>query len=137
MTIEDKRAQICAMSFIPVAAAVIRNQPGMKTIRVSGDWTKVPISSGEFKEKTVPGELTSQELKAVVTDTGSAASADLHDLCCREGLVRIRFTNGADRVVGTDQFPVLLILEETGSPASYTLSFKRDSPEPSKILKSF
>lgn len=137
MHADDKRVQICAMSFIPVARAVVRNLPGVKTIQVSGDWTLIPISSGEFKEKTTSGDFTEQELKAVVTDTGSVFSASLYDLFRQEGLVRLRFTNGADRVVGTDQFPVLLTLEESGSPASFKLSFKRDSPEPSKILKSF
>lgn len=137
MHANDKRVQICAMSFIPVARAVVRNLPGVKTIQVSGDWTLIPISSGEFKEKTTSGDFTEQELKAVVTDTGSVFSASLYDLFRQEGLVRLRFTNGADRVVGTDQFPVLLTLEESGSPASFKLSFKRDSPEPSKILKSF
>lgn len=137
MSIDDKRAQICAMSFIPIAVATIESLPGMKTIRISGDWTLIPISSGEFKEKTVSGDLTEQELKAVVTDTGSTFSASLHDLLRQEGLVRIKFTNGTDRVVGTDHFPVLLTLEESGSPAAFTLSFKRNSPESSKILKSF
>lgn len=137
MHADDKRAQICAMSFIPVSRAVVRNLPGVKTIQVSGDWTLIPISSGEFKEKTTSGDFTEQELKAVVTDTGSVFSTSLHDLFRQEGLVRLKFTNGADRVVGTDQFPVLLTLEESGSPAIFKLSFKRDSPEPCKILKSF
>lgn len=35
MNIGDKRAQICAMGFIPVAASVVRNIPGVETIQVS------------------------------------------------------------------------------------------------------
>lgn len=101
------------------------------------EWTPIPVSSGEFKEKNVAGELTEQELKAVVTDTGALFSNSLRDLLCREGLVRLKFTNGTERVVGTDQFPVVVTLQESGSPAAFTLSFKRSSPEPAKILKSF
>ena len=97
----------------------------------------IPVSSGEFKEKNVSGELTEQELKAVVTDTGASFSNSLRDLLCREGLVCLKFTNGSERVVGTDQFPVVVTLQESGSPAAFTLSFKRSSPEPAKILKSF
>ena len=137
MNIGDKRAQICAMGFIPVAASVVRNIPGVETIQVSGEWTPIPVSSGEFKEKNVSGELTEQELKAVVTDTGALFSNSLRDLLCREGLVRLKFTNGTERVVGTDQFPVVVTLQESGSPAAFTLSFKRSSPESAKILKSF
>ena len=88
MNIGDKRAQICAMGFIPVAASVVKNMPGVETIQVSGEWTPIPVSSGEFKEKN-------------------------------------------------DQFPVVVTLQESGSPAAFTLSFKRSSPEPAKILKSF
>lgn len=137
MNTDDKRAQICGMGFIPVTAAVVKNVPGLETIQVSGEWTLLPVSSGEFKEKIVSGEVTEQELKAVVTDTGSSFSTLLRDLVRREGLVRLRFTNGSERVVGTDHFPVMMSLQESGSPAAFTLSFKRNSPEPAKFLKSF
>ena len=69
---------------IPVAASVVKNMPGVETIQVSGEWTPIPVSSGEFKEKNVAGELTEQELKAVVTDTGALFSNSLRDLLCRE-----------------------------------------------------
>lgn len=137
MNTDDKRAQICGMGFIPVTAAVVKNVPGLETIQVSGEWTLLPVSSGEFKEKIVSGELTEQELKAVVTDTGSSFSTLLRDLVRREGLVRLRFTNESEKVVGTDHFPVMMSLQESGSPAAFTLSFKRNSPEPAKFLKSF
>lgn len=137
MNADDKRAQICGMGFIPVTAAVVKNVPGLETIQVSGEWILLPVSSGEFKEKNVSGELTEQELKAVVTDTGSSFSTLLHDLVRREGLVRLKFTNGSERVVGTDHFPVMMSLQESGSSAAFTLSFKRNSPEPAKFLKSF
>lgn len=137
MNTDDKRVQICGMGFIPVTAAVVKNVPGLETIQVSGEWTLLPVSSGEFKEKIVSGELTEQELKAVVTDTGSSFSTLLRDLVRREGLVRLRFTNESEKVVGTDHFPVMMSLQESGSPAAFTLSFKRNSPEPAKFLKSF
>ena len=40
------------------------------------------------------------------------------------------------RVIGTDEFPVLVSTELSGSPQSLTLSFKRDSPEPAKTYSS-
>lgn len=137
MTIEGKRAQICAMELIPISAALVKERPGEKTIQVSGVWISIPISSGEFKEKVVSGELVEQEFKGSVTNTGTDFANSLRDLLAQNCLVRLRFTNGVERVVGTDQFPVLLTLEESGTPAAFTLSFKRSSPEPSKKLKSF
>ncbi len=137
MNENDKRAQICALSYLPLPEATVRNLPGAKSIRVSGEWIDIPISKGEFKEKTTSGALVEQEIKATVTNTGNEFSARLHDLFNQEGLVRLKLTNGTERVVGTDQFPVLLTLEESGSPAAFSISCKRNSPEPAKTLTSF
>lgn len=137
MNTYNKLAQIFGMSFMPLSAATIRNFPGANIIQVAGEWIDIPVIQGEFKEKMTSGSLIEQELKAVVTDTGIDSAVSLHNLFRQEGVARLKFTNGTERVVGTDQFPVLLTLEESGSPASFKLSFKRDSPELSKILKSF
>ena len=137
MNTYNKRAQIFGMSFIPLGIATVRNYPGANVIQVTGEWIGIPVIKGEFKEKIIPGSLIEQELKATITDTGAAYADSLHDLFRQEGLVRLKFTNGAERVVGTDQFPVLMQLEESGTPAAFTLSFKRNSSEPAKILKSF
>lgn len=137
MSIEDKRVQVCRMNYLPIKSASVRNHPGAKTIAVSGDWSPIPIASGEFKEKVTESGTIEQELKATVTNTGSNMSELLHDLLREEGLVILQFTNGVVRVVGTDEFPVLMNIEESGSVAAFNLSFKRNSPEPAKILKSF
>lgn len=137
MNTYDKRAQICAMDFIRLDAATVQNLPGAETIHVSGQWVALPISQGEFSEKRVPGDLIEQELKATLTDTGDEMASGLKVSQSVYGLVLLTFTNRSRRVVGTDQFPVLLTLEESGSPAKFTLSFKRNSPEPAKILESF
>lgn len=137
MNTYDKRAQIFGMSFMPLTAATVRNFPGANIIQIAGEWIDIPIIQGEFSEKMTSGNLIEQELKAVVTDTGIDSAVSLRNLFRQEGVARLKFTNGFERVVGTDEFPVLLTIEESGSPASFKLSFKRDSPEPSKILKSF
>lgn len=137
MSIENKRSQICGMSFIPMTDATVVNHPGESIIKISGTWHEISISSGEFKEKEGNGDVVEQELEAVVTDTGENAVALLRNICRCDGLIRLRHTNGDIKVVGTDQFPVLLTMQRSGTPASITLSFKRKSPEPAKILESF
>lgn len=137
MSTYDKHAQIFGMSFMPLAVAAIRNFPGANIIQVAGEWMDIPVIQGEFKEKMTSGSLIEQELKAAVTDTETDSAVSLRNLLRQEGIARLKFTNGHERVVGTDQFPVLMTLEESGSPAVFTLSFKRSSPEPAKILKSF
>lgn len=78
-----------------------------------------------------------QELKAVVTDTGKANMGRIQELVRQEGLVLLDLSNGDYKVVGTDQFPVSFSTEYAGSPLKLTLSFKRDSAEFAKNLKSF
>lgn len=137
MNNSDKTAQICALYFIPVRNSEIENYPGMNYIHVRGEWTFIPISSGEFKEITSPGETIEQELKAVVTNTGMESLTKLTKLFLQNGLIRMKLTNGDDKVIGTDQFPIRITLENSGSPAKLTLSCKRNSPEASKLFKSF
>ena len=135
--VNNKRAQICKMSFISIDAAEIINYPGDIFIKVKGEWSVIPISSGQFKEEYSPEAITEQELKVVVTDTGIDVSKKLRKMFSSYGLILLEFTNGDSKVVGTEDFPVVVILQESGSPAVFNLSFKRRSHEPAKYLKSF
>lgn len=138
MNQSDKRSQICGMCFLPISKAQVENTPGTDYIKVSGEWTDLGVSSGELKEKQDSvGAVVEQELKAVVTDTGENNTRLMHDLITNEGLVLLKMTNGSHKVVGTDQFPVSISLENSGSPAKLTLSFKRNSPESAKLFTSF
>lgn len=135
MNQDDKRAQLCEMYFSPVRNTVCHNIPGTYDIEVQGEWTKIPISSGEYKETS--GDVIEQELKATVTNTQNSFWALLQELLRNEGLLRLKFTNETEKIVGSDQFPVLLTTELSGSPTRLTVSFKRNSPEVAKIFKSF
>lgn len=138
MNQDDRRSQVCGMCFLPIADASVGNFPGADFIRVRGDWEVIGISSGEFKESCDTfGGVVKQELKAVVTDTGKANMGRIQELVRQEGLVLLDLSNGDCKVVGTDQFPVSFSTEYAGSPLKLTLSFKRDSAEFAKNLKSF
>lgn len=137
MSVENKRVQICGMQFLPISNARIINLPGALEMKVSGEFVRIPIASGEFKEKSESGAPVEQELKATVTDTGEDNVCKLRAIFAEEGIVLLDLTNGEKRVIGTEQFPVLLTMETSGSPAKISLSFKRDSPEPAKIFTSF
>lgn len=138
MNQNDKRSQVCEMYFLPISDALVNNTPGMEIIKIRGEWTRIGISSGEFKEKQdTVGGIVEQELKATVTDTGETNTEFVRKLIANEGLVLIDMTNGGRKVIGTDQFPVLLSSEYSGSPLKLSLSLKRDSPEQAKVFKSF
>lgn len=137
MNRNDKRAAICRMSFLPIGQATVENFPGTDTIRVRGTFTNIPVSSGEFIETEEPGNPVEQELEATVTDTSADHLTNLRHLFAQYGLVLLDLTNGESRVVGTEEFPVLVSTELSGTPAALTLSFKRSSPEPAKKYSSF
>ena len=137
MNRNDKRSAICRLDFLPIAQATVKNQPGEISIQVRGSFNPVPIASGEFRETEEQGLPVEQELTAVVTDTGSDHLAEIRELFAQDGLVRLTFTNGEQRIVGTDEFPAHVNAELSGSPQALTLSFTRNSPEPSKIYSSF
>ena len=137
MNRNDKRSAICRLDFLPISQATVKNRPGSNLIQVSGSFNPVPISSGEFRETEEQGAPVEQELQAVVTDTGSGRLAEIRELFAQDGLVLLTFTNGEQRIVGTDEFPVHVNAELSGSPQTLTISFRRDSAEPAKNYSSF
>lgn len=138
MSVENKRSQFCAMSFLPLPDAEVRNVPGSDKLQVHGTWVSINVSSGEWKEsREEVGKPVEQELKATVTDTSSSMESQLRTLFSVDGLLLIGLTNGEKKVIGTDEFPVHVSMERSGEPAKLTLSFKRSSPEPAKVLESF
>lgn len=137
MNRNDKRAAICRLAFLPIGQANVRNKPGSPSIQVRGTFTQIPIASGEFQEGETNGNPIEQELEAVVTDTNADNLTAYRNLLADYGLVLVTLTNGDQRVIGTDEFPVLVSTELGGSPQALTLSVKRDSPEPAKVYSSF
>lgn len=137
MSRNDKRAAICRLAFLALIKATVRNTPGNPTIQVRGTFTQLPISSGEFEETETNGEPVEQKLEAVITDTSVEKLSEYRTMLAEYGLLLLTMTNGDQRVVGTDEFPVLVTSELSGTPQALTLSFKRNSPEPAKKYSSF
>ena len=137
MSRNDKRAAICRLAFLPISMATVQNIPGEMTIGVRGTFTQLPISSGEFEETETNGEPIEQELEAVITDTSVEKLSEYRTMLAEYGLLLLTMTNGDQRVVGTDEFPVLVSTELSGTPQALTLTFKRNSPEPAKKYSSF
>lgn len=137
MSNHTKRNQMCGLKFIPLSEAEIVNYPGSDTIKVTGNMTEIHISSGEFTEEVIDGSPAKQTLSANVTNTGQVTYANFRQLFNQEGILIIQLTSGDTKVIGTDEFPVLVTLTLSGSPAVYELAFDRESPEPAKFLQSF
>lgn len=137
MSIENKRAQICAVGWMLADDAEIDNYLGEHKISVSGNWSNMGMSSAEFKESQTNGEIVQQELKVTIADSSEENEKSLRGVLSSEIILRIDYTNGDSLVVGTNTCPVRISMERSGSPGKLILSVKRSSPEPSKFIQSF
>lgn len=137
MNVNDKRAQICKLEFADIDYAVVSSEPSSPYIQISADWFDIPISSAEFSEGTDQNNLVKQELKGIVTNTGNITRAELTEKLANYGLLRMTYTNGEQRVLGSAQFPVAVTLEENGSPARLELTVSHESATRAKKFQSF
>lgn len=104
MNLDDKRAQISAMFYLSIDDADIDDCLGVSSISVSGNWIDFNISKCELKEtRSASGELIQQELSATCTDSSEAHEALIREQCSGYGLLRIDYSNGERKVVGTDK----------------------------------
>lgn len=138
MSLDDKEHKQLQCSIFQYDDADIDDCLGVSSISVSGNWIDFNISKCELKEtRSAPGELVQQELSATCTDSSEANESFIREQCDGYGLLRIDYSNGERKVVGTDKNPVQLSIERSGSPVAITLSLKHSSAEFSKFLKSF
>lgn len=132
---ESKRAAICGVSFMAVAESTVTNVPGLSQIQVIGTWDKQNYSSVEFSE-TLSSDGSNYDVNLTVSYSDSSPQNSV-DLLAWSGiyiLIRLDYTDGTCRVVGTDQFPIVLGLSGEGSPRALRLSYKGQQPEQSKFL---
>lgn len=138
MNQNNKRATIVRLHFYPIVeSTVVNSYPGRQILSVTGPNYDFRPQSAEFKETVIQGDEVSQQFNAIITDVSLASNASMRRILSLPGLLLLVFSNDEIRVVGTDQFPVMITLEESGRPAQFKLSFKRTSPEPSKFFQSF
>jgi hypothetical protein len=132
---ESKRASICRVYFIALAESTVSNIPGLPQIKVVGDWVKLDYSTAEFDEEdSSDGNFYDVNLSISFSDSSPEKLRELIAWLGIYILVRLDYTDGTSRVVGTDQFPVVLSLSGKGSPHSLIFSYKSQQPELSKFL---
>jgi hypothetical protein len=133
----DKRADICKIEYILTNQATIYDYPGNE-ITVKGDWVPVKFSSVSFQETDeVNGEPVTQELSIKIAGAQKETEKVIRELCGIEIIFCLHYSNGESKVVGTEDNPVSLSHNSSGTPIAQTLYCKRNSPEKAKHLKSF
>ncbi len=134
----DERSDIYQISFVYTSLAIIRDYPGPEIFIHTFEWKKLNYSSATFQESDeINGEPVSQELNIKLNGSNEENSQTIRDVCGRQILVRLDYSNGEEIIIGTEDNPVALSHTSSGSPIVQTLFFKRNSAEKAKHLKSF
>lgn len=132
---ESKRSSICRVFIMALSEATVTNVPGVERIQISGVWNKMDFSSADFSEQFT-SDSYSYEVNLTIdfSDSSAEMKNELMKWIGMYVLVRLDYTDGASRVVGTDHFPVVLSMSGDGSPHSLRLTYKGNQPESSKFL---
>lgn len=138
-TQSNKRAVICGIAILPVSAITMSESIAQPTVVITSTSSAeyLRVQSASFSErKSESGDYVEQNLECVFTDTSQTNVAGKRDWVDEDAIVLLKYSNNEVRVVGTKLVPVRCEFEESGNPRSIRLSFKRKSPEFSKILQS-
>lgn len=134
--INNKRAHIVSVSIVEVHQAIISNFIAVDFINVNASWTKLNMTDISFEENDVQnGAFTIQSFSGKITTFTENMERELKSFCSQLLLFKLDYSNGISKIIGTDQYPVEPTLKSGGEYHSYLLSFKRKSPQASKILK--
>ena len=131
----EKRNRIIGIDYVLNANATVNDFPGGIIQVLVVEWFPIKFTSVTFTESDpTNGEYVAQELNIVLSGTNSNIEKQIRDLTGRELLLRLTYSSGMNRVVGTEVNPVLLSHSSTGSPVQQTLETKRISAEKAKLL---
>lgn len=135
----DKRAVICGIAILPVADIGMVMMLGKPTVSITGTGgvEYMRVQGASFSEKRgESGDYVEQEFECVFTDTSPTGVYARREYVDQDVIVLVRYSHGEVRVIGTAFAPVRLNEEESGSPMTVKVSFKRKSPEFAKFLQS-
>jgi hypothetical protein len=131
----SKRATICGVDYVMNNHATVKDFPGSMITVLVTEWVPIRFSSISFTENDeVNGEFVSQELTINVKGIDNDTEQNLRDIAGQGVLVRLKYTNGVYKIVGTEENPVVLSLSSEGSPVNQSLVSKRNSAEKAKYL---
>lgn len=132
---ESRRSSICRVSLITLAESSVTNIPGDPFIKVTGNWDELDYSNAEFSEQlSSDGSFYDISLSISFSDSSPDKKRELLAWVGIYIIARLDYTDGTSRVIGTDQFPVVMSLSGEGSPHTLRMSYKGQQPESSKFL---
>lgn len=132
---ETRRNRIARIDYCLLSDATVNDYPGSFIQVLATSWVPVAFSSVEFMESNpINGDFVEQELNISLSGTDRDIEQETESVCGNELIIRLTYTNGEVRIIGTEENPVLLGCTSAGSPVRQTLSCKRKSAEKAKYL---
>lgn len=131
----EKRNRIVALDYVLNSNATVKDFPGGPIQVLVTGWLPIKFSTVSFTESDpTNGEYVSQELSIILSGTNSDIENLIRDLTGRELLLRLTYSSGLTKVVGTEENPLLFSAGSSGTPVQHTLETKRNSAEKAKTL---
>lgn len=118
----NRHAQVRRVWFAPLTGLEATFDHGSHRAEIrQAEWSDLRASKTEFTEEQTGG-VAKIKLDATVTDTSATHEAELATLSGVPGVVRMDYTDGSFRVVGSDEWPVCLSMKCSGNPAVWHMT---------------
>lgn len=131
----SKRATICGVDYVFNHDATVKDYPLQDLIVIVPSWTPIKYSSVSFSQSDDNnGEMIIQELSITLKGMDPEAEKELNTITGKGVLVRLKYSNGLYKVVGTEDNPVIFSQKVDSSPTSLMIISKRLSAEKAKYL---
>lgn len=132
----NKRAHITSVSVAEAIHSVIKTFPKIEYVNIiRAEWIKLPVTTPLFSESDYTGSLCQQTFEAIITTFSQNQEKQLKLFCSKPLLLKIDYSNGESKLIGTPNVPVYLTLTSGNEYHQYIIKFKRTSPDLSKFIK--
>lgn len=135
-----RRATICGVAIVPVSGITMSAHIGINNVTITPAVNTIEferVQSASFVERRAEsGDYVEQEFESVFTDSSQNVVTYRQTLPDTDVIIMIKYSNGIVLMAGTDLSPVRCEVEESGSPKTFKVSFKRKSPEFAKFVQS-
>ncbi|MDD2799389.1 MAG: hypothetical protein PHV20_12425 [Bacteroidales bacterium] len=139
MNTENRRADIYSVSFVKPSQCSMIMLYNKGIAIVNGIFTKINgLQKINFDENSDwLGISTTQKFNAIASDTSQSNRIYLESLCGIPLILKVDYSNGVSKVIGSIDRPILLTFSIGGNPTAYTLTFQRIDKGSAPIYQSF
>lgn len=133
---KNKISRISSLHYAPVSDVQIVDYPGQYA-KCSGNFTEISFSEATFDElEPDNGSAVEQNIDILLRGQSEESDIECTDIAGKYLLLKIGYTNGKTKLVGTPDNPVLLSTQTGGSQVETKLTCKRFSAEKAKYIVS-